>query len=104
MKKTPKKTTTKKRLNKKPKQPNIIFAAQVNLSGLYSNEPIRCTRDNEMDSWCDVSGDFIVDFIGDNSRRNSTVFSSEKIEDVINWIKGAEAVMNQLREFSWKEE
>lgn len=82
------------------KQPEIVWANAINLSGLYSKEPIRCRLDDVLDNWWDRKGEFSVNVLGTHDTGGMIYFSSEVRNDVVFWTEGAKAVMKMLNEWS----
>lgn len=97
-------------MSKKENLPKVLWAARVNMAGLWSSKPIKVRLDEEMleqdfDAvWYDKEGDFGVDVVGLEKNEYSTTLSSTSKDEIKQFIAGAEAVLSVLRSFSAKEE
>lgn len=87
----------------KPKH-KILYAARVNLNGLYSDEPLKVKYDIESEKYWDNTGDFGVDGPGIDSSYGCVTYVSDDKSDVIKFIMGAAAVMHILRDFIGKDD
>ena len=96
--------SSKKLTKKKPK---IVWAAMVNLSGLYSKNPVKCKyvpdvyeTEKGNDRWWSLDGDFDVRKLGEHKTDGHIAFVSENKQDVEKWLKGAKSVMSLLRNWA----
>lgn len=78
------------------KTPKIIYAALINLSGLYSKRPVRCTYDENTKKWWSDNGNFDVHIVGLDGKGTNIRFSSTSEKEVQTWINGAEAVLSMI--------
>lgn len=89
--------------NNKPKK---LWASGVNLSGVYSDKPVRVTFHEELsgyddkDYWYDKEGNFEINAVGVTKNDGSFWFSSESKEEVETFLLGASAVIHLLRRFT----
>lgn len=87
------------------KKPKVLYSNMVNLSGLYSNKPVRCKpeKDSDDDYYWDSSGNFDCHLTwveGTIFLNRGVQFTSEDKEKVQIWTDGAKAVMKQLNDWS----
>lgn len=82
------------------KLPKVIYANRVNLSGLYSNKPLKLKLEAHYDFYSDGE-DFCLDTdkIGLVETDGLVGFSSPNEKEVELWTQGAIAVMRQI--FKW---
>lgn len=91
----------KKKL-KTEKLPKILWAASVNLRGLYSPVPIQCKLDpqrlGDEPYWVDSTGDYVIDNIGYKAIEDAghISFSSISYDEVRFWIEGARSLLYVL--------
>jgi hypothetical protein len=83
-------------MDKKTKPPQVVYANMVNLAGLYSNKPMRCKYNEQLDSWWDRFGSLEVRQLGHYSKSEMIQFSSVSREEVLLWTEGARSVMKLL--------
>ncbi|NBU69935.1 MAG: hypothetical protein EBS53_00570 [Bacteroidetes bacterium] len=76
-----------------------LFAARVNLGGLYASKPIAVFY--QEDNWyASKDGNFVVDLNAPNNRPSCIDFVSAVKTEVENWIAGASAAMRCVHEWS----
>lgn len=86
--------------------PRVLYANKVNLSGLYSPEPIKLLLHDEYDTeedeaiWWDEDGDLEVTRVGLVAEYGYIIFSSDKLEEVRIWTSGVKSTMILLRQWS----
>ncbi len=88
------------------KLPKTIWVARVNLVGLYSKKPVKCSMveteycDNRA-TWWDESGDFDVNLLGEGALNHDCItFASANKKEVELWIAGAIAAYSILKNFT----
>ena len=67
---------------------NTIYAASVNLAGLYTLLPIKCTWNEKARAWRADSGDFDIPREGVSKEIGSIKFASFDKQEVAVWISG----------------
>jgi hypothetical protein len=82
-----------------------LWGTCVNLSGLYSEKPIRVFKEESLDSFYDRAGDFSVPGPGLRAERDGGViyFASENKEDVEEFIAGVKLMQHTLTDLAEKE-
>ena len=78
----------------------VVFGGAVNLTGLYSNIPIKCFWDEKLEAWLDEEGIFKISEMGLVKEPGRVIFSSSHKEDVENWILGVRATSLLLRDWA----
>lgn len=83
-------------------QPEVVYANRVNLVGLYSPKPVKCTLTREFGehTWWDREGEFDVHKIGTVADSGCITFASLDYEAVVAWTAGAKAVLQMLAQFA----
>ena len=81
--------------------PEEVWAASINLSGLYSKTPMRClldiNNDNDCVEWWSEDKNFSVRKLGLESARGYISFASTKKKDVVIFIDGVKATMKLMK-------
>lgn len=77
-----------------------VYGASINLTGLYSNIPIKCFWDEKSESWFDEDGMFKISKLGMVKDVGRVTFSSSLKKDVENWILGVRATTLLLRDWA----
>lgn len=80
------------------RRPRVVWAAKVNLSGLYSTKPIKCTWNNG--AWWDEEGNLGVNDLGLHVEDRIITYVSHLESDVAMWISGARSVLTMLNDWS----
>ena len=79
--------------------PERVYGAIINLSGLSFVEPKRFRYNYELNSWW-YRGNYGIDKLGINKRGGCITFASIKKSEVEHFINGAKAVLGMLQEWS----
>lgn len=93
---------TRRAANSSNSIPSTIWVARVNLSGLYSSNPIPAKlvvgRDYEGagNSWVTTNGDFHICRIGVEKKSGYVTFSSESKAEVECFLQGVKSTMHLL--------
>ena len=84
----------------KKKYDGIVWLAMMNLSGLFSNRPIRCKPVSERypdgEGWYNERKDIDVDQLGESGSDGYVTFASRDKDEVQIWIDGAMAAMTMM--------
>jgi len=83
-------------VNTRKSLPRIIWANRLNLSGLYSTKPVKCTYDKESARWWSKDGDFDVKVLGVNCFDGYTTCASSQ-RHVEYWTRGVKDTLHRLR-------
>lgn len=83
-------------------RPKIVYGNGVNLAGLWSKTPMRLRWNDNLKEWYDSNGCFSVEKLGTQSDEDIITYASTNRNDVVTWIKGVQATMRILHE--WSEE
>lgn len=75
-------------------RPNTIWAAALNLSGLWG--PVKMTWRNDLGEWYDRSGNFSAAKLGLQVKHGITTFASANQKEVKIWVSGVKTVMAHL--------
>lgn len=83
----------KRWVNTKPdvEENDFVYAAMINLSGLWSTDPTGCQHDQESGSWWDKSGNLEIKKLGVCHDGAFISFASANEDEVVAWISGAKA-------------
>lgn len=86
---------------KKKKHPKIIYAARINLVGLYSEKPIKCRlthNEYPYDFYYGNNGEFIhpINTLGLFKEGGLITFTSTKKQDVELFLVGAKAARHHM--------
>lgn len=77
----------------------VAWGNSINLSGLYSNVPIRCILHKDSGNyWC-ADGNFNITKLGSDIRDGVIRFSSSNRKDVELWTDGVISAMILLRKW-----
>jgi hypothetical protein len=87
---------------KRKEKPVVMWANRVNLAGLYSDKPVRVTRDTFFSEayYYDDAGQFSVYGAGTRVEEGNCTFASPSKEIAEAWTAGAKAVMRRLKEWA----
>lgn len=77
-----------------------VWAAKVNLGGLYKLNPLRCTWDKELNCWWGDDGNFEVRKLGLDAQDLCITFASKSKTEVAIWLLGATSVMSLLKQWT----
>jgi hypothetical protein len=81
-----------------------LWATCVNLSGLYSDKPVRVYKEDRLDSFYDRGGNFSVPGPGLRTEKYGVIyFASGKKEDVEEFIAGVKSMQHTLTDLAEKE-
>jgi len=78
----------------------VIYGCAVNLMGLYSNSPIKCSWSDKSDAWLDEDGIFSVAKLGLNTEQGRVTYASTQKKDVEIWILGVRATSFMLQNWA----
>jgi len=81
-----------------------LWAAKVNLSGLYSSVPQRMVQYKDLDGWWAADGNFTVSAKGPTKGSGWVCFAHSNRAVVAAWILGVRASMKMLREWAGDED
>lgn len=79
------------------KSKKVVYASRVNLVGLHSPTPVRCTWRPGLHDWWDKEGDFCVRKLGVDAQVGAVTYASLSKKEVECWVQGVEAAMSMLR-------
>jgi len=82
------------------KKPKVVWVNMVNLAGLYSPRPIKCSYKADLKSWWSADGNVEAKRLGLERKDNCVIFVSKTKQDAVLWTKGAAAVMYLLHSWS----
>lgn len=89
-----------KNISLSTKRPKEIYIAALNLSGLWSQTPIKAKYNDECEWWEDRSGDLLVNKIGLDHKENGIItFGSVSQKEVQIWIDGILASFKMMKEW-----
>ena len=74
-----------------------LWMAQINLSGLYSNSPLKMTWDDDLEKYWDYRGDLSVEGVGLYADAGCITFASYKSLEVQLWISGVLSTMKMMQ-------
>lgn len=98
-----KKKSTKKKSTKKVDEGKQVYVAGLNLSGLWSTEPLKAHR--EMGAWWVSSGPLknnaFAEKLGLHDPGGIITFASTSKPEVQSWIDGVLSSFKFLREWTW---
>jgi len=74
----------------------VIWGNLVNLSGLYSDRPVRLKWDPEFGNWWSADGNMAFCKLGEHRERHVVMFASKSRRDVALWTKGVKAMAHRI--------
>ncbi len=80
--------------------PRVVYGNAVNLAGLYSAVPLKCTYRKDLKVWFDKEGNFDVEKLGLVRQLGCITFASVRRKDVELWTSGVREAMLILRRWS----
>ena len=80
--------------------PEGIWGNAVNLSGLWSIEPLKLVYDDELFKYVSEDGDFIQETVGHSASYGHLAFTSEDREEVVLWTEGVKSAMALVRQWA----
>jgi len=77
-----------------------IFASAINLTGLYSNQPVVCCWSGTHSAWVSDNKELLIKKPGIVKMHGNIIFSSHSKVDVENWILGVRSCTAMLKNWA----
>ena len=80
-----------------PRKSKKLWAAAINLSGLYHTTPLRVYLEKDLETWFAEDGNFSIAKVGEHREPYRVTFAHADKGKVDAWISGVNAVSTVLR-------